>query len=120
MKTLTNIVVLAFLLSLGLGCQSTPTRVGQLLATTAVTVDDGMKGWASYVVLHNPPQQQQDSVRTAYNEYQVSMFAARRAYDTYLLTKDEGALNSALQILTQNRATLLNLISLLTIIKEAK
>lgn len=110
-----NLVLLGILIALITGCatqSSLQTKAGKFLTSTAVTVDAAMKGWATYVVLHNTPQEQQTGVRNAYATYQAAMMVATNAYTQAAVAKDmtlfSGASNNlvvAKTILVQQAST---------------
>jgi hypothetical protein len=92
-------------------CASTLSTTGKLLGSTATTVDEGMKGWATYVVLNKPPIQQENAVRDAYSKYQASMLTAKIAYATAAAEPTNTApLDIALKTLDASRIQLLLLI----------
>src|SRR5437870_6655809 len=110
MNKLTHIGSILALVYISFGCASTQDKSAKLLASTAVVVDATMKGWASYVVAGRATPAQEQSVRTAYSQYQQSMTIAQNAMIIMMNTKDQSAWTSASLALTQNKIALLNLI----------
>lgn len=104
-------LLLGLFLLTGSTCQNYENTTGKVLVTTAVTVDKTMQGWASYVVATGTTEAQQDGVRKAYSQYQASMDVAQKMYGTYMITKDQGSLEAALNVLANNKLALLNLIA---------
>lgn len=71
------------------GCVSVQDRAGKYLASTAITVDAAMRGYAAWVALHpGPPSPEQATVRAAYMNYQATMMIATNAYAAAVLSKD--------------------------------
>lgn len=104
------IILLAFLL----GCASFNTNAGKSLASVAVAVDTAMKGYASFVVINKPNQQQQNRVRVAYSQYQTAMDAAEKAYISLVKTGDRSAWLKASEALVASQSSLLALITQIT------
>lgn len=107
-----KIPLIAWLLAAGLagatvtGCQST----GKTLATTAQTVDAAMQGWAEYVAAGQASASDEARVKSAYQKYQTAFAAAKAIYDTGSTTNG-AALNSAVEILRAQRASLIALVN---------
>lgn len=106
MKNIVPFIALAFLL----GCASVQTNAGKLLATTAVTVDGSMQGWATWVNLNQATPDQETKVRDAYSKYQASMTVAKKAYNTLVTTGDQSAWLQASTVLEANQATFIALV----------
>jgi len=85
-----NLAPLVLLLAFLVGCSTTwEDTNGKLLVTTAQSVDSVMKGWATYVVILDPPESQQNRVKAAYQKYQTAFEASRKAYNVAATTKDQ-------------------------------
>ena len=104
-----NIVLLLTLVAplLFVGCQTS----GKFLATTVTTVDAAMKGWAEYVVIGGATEQQQMSVKAAYEKYQVAEQAAEAAYVAAAKYGDDQAWLAASAALQESRTALFTLIA---------
>ncbi len=106
-KLITALVALGLVLA---ACTTFKSTAGKTLASSALTVDAAMKGWATWVVKMNVPETQQSPVRDAYLKYQASMAVATNAYNTAVLTGDQTGWQQAQNILQNNQQALLNLI----------
>ncbi len=96
-------------------CASTLNNAGKTLASIASTVDEGMKGWATYVVINKPPINQEQAIRDMYSKYQSSMLIAKIAYATAAAEPtNTSALTVALSTLEASRFQLLGLIQSFT------
>lgn len=62
---------------------------GKLLASSALTVDASMKGWAAWVAQGHATAPQEAQVKTAYGQYQIALTTAQAAYTAAVATKDE-------------------------------
>lgn len=91
-------------------CASWQTTGGKLLTSTALTVDAGMKGWASWCESHAPTQAQYDEVGHAYVQYQAAFGAAKDAYAAAVTTGDQSVWVQASSALSASQANVLNLI----------
>lgn len=100
MKKFIMIPVVLALLALLPACATFKSNAGKTIASTALTVDAAMKGWAAYVVLNNVPADKQAPVRAAYVQYQLAMTAAKDAYVTLMTTGDQAPWNVAGPALT--------------------
>lgn len=103
MKKITLILTL-----LGLVACSSTDPGGRFLATTAITVDTAMKGWAGYVVLHNLAETNQIGIRNAYVDYQAAMVLATNAYTLSRLAKDPSLFSAPSNRLFSSRSSLVN------------
>lgn len=102
-------LMLCMLALVACGCRTvTP---GKILATTAVTADAAMQGWASYVSLGYATYQQETEVRKAYAQYQGSMKLATAAWRFYESTGEKDPWLAAAEGLQANQAALLALIA---------
>jgi hypothetical protein len=110
-------VVLACLL---VGCATTQNTAGRLLASTAITVDGTMQGWANWVVQGQATAEQETKVKAAYTKYQASMSAALAAYNTLAINGDKTVWEQAELVLTQNKTLLLELVKAFTTGMEVK
>jgi len=100
--------------SLVVGCKTTPqTTAGKLLASTAMTVDSTMKGWATYVAANHVPDEKQKSVKDAYQKYQLAMSVAAISYGT--MANGTNNWESASKALTASSTALTTLITSFTI-----
>jgi flavin-binding protein dodecin len=108
MKKLYSLILVLVLV----GCSTTSWQdaAGKVLATTALTVDATMKGWAYHVVNDSVPQNQQDSVKIAYAKYQLAMEAAKSAYVSAVTVKDSSVFEQAKQALLASSSALTQLI----------
>lgn len=77
-----NKIISSFLLVaiLATGCATYLENTGKTLASVAITVDGAMKGWASWVKTGHATQANEDSVKAAYEKYQLAMQTAEDAY----------------------------------------
>ena len=103
--------LIALLTLLVVGCASTQTTAGKLLASTAVSADAGMKAWAIWVANGQATPAQEVVVKSAYEKYQASMAIASAAYTQLATTTDKTAWQSAASVLQANQTALLNLIT---------
>jgi uncharacterized protein YcfL len=103
------IAIMALLLVVG--CASFQATSGKILATSAITVDASMKGWAIWVAKGQATDAQQAAVKSAYQKYQAAISIATGAYETAVTTGDQTAWKQAEIILTNNQTALVNLIS---------
>lgn len=110
MKTVISIIALAFLL----GCATFNDNAGKVLATTAQTVDSGMKAWGVYVAAKHIPPPQQMGVRKAYGNYQLAMAAAEKAYIEMVKTGDRSGWLKARDAMTASQSSLIALIQSIT------
>src|SRR6185436_177110 len=94
------------LLALLVGCATSwQNAAGKTLVTTSQTVDAAMKGWAMYVVISNPPVEQQSRVKMAYQQYQLAMDGALKAYNAAVTLQDQSVYvraSAALQASSRN------------------
>lgn len=104
------IAYLAIMAALLTGCTSLQSTAGKTLASTALTVDAAMQGWAAWVDKGQAAPDQQQNVRDVYAKYQASMDIAKTAYQTAVATGDQSGWLQAQRILQMNQAALLNLI----------
>lgn len=104
-NALAAIALTAFLL----GCASTQNTAGKLLASSAVTVDGAMRGWAAWVAQGQATDDQQAKVRTAYAQYQSSMAVAQASFNTLVATGDASNWEKASTVLTANQQALMAL-----------
>lgn len=102
-----GLVMLAFIV----GCASIQTNAGKLLATTAMTVDASMKGWAVWVAKGQAAPDEETVVKAAYEKYQTAMAIASNAYAVLVATKDQTAWTQAAATLTANAGNLTKLIT---------
>lgn len=117
-------VLLCLSLLLGTGCQTSPEQFAdKSLASTAITVDRAMQGWAAWVVVQraNPAADQAQLLRNegkvleAYTAYQAAARIARAAWASYSATRANApALDSALSALSASQANLVALVTTLT------
>jgi len=107
MKKLISLLLAAVSVVLITGC----ANVGKSLATTAVTVDSAMQGWATYVALGNATEEQEAQVKTAYAKYQASMRIARDAYVAAATAGNKDLYTSAAEVLEANQFALLSMLS---------
>lgn len=108
MNKLFSIVLLLSLICAG--CST----VEKSIATTAITVDSAMKGWATHVAMGKATPQDELRVKSAYINYQTSMRAVRAAYSAANIDKTmtaQEALEYSLKKLEENRVILLDLIN---------
>jgi hypothetical protein len=82
MRNIATAVALALLV---IGCVTTQNTAGKLLASTAITVDGVMQGWAAWVVQGQATPPQEVKVKFAYAKYQESMSA--KAFTTGMEVK---------------------------------
>lgn len=115
MKTLKLILPLLCILALMPACSTTKGNAAKTLASTALTVDAAMKGWAAYVVMNNVAVDKQQPVRVAYSQYQTAMAAARDAYVTWATTDAQDPWLIAQQALTAASSNLTKLIQQLSV-----
>lgn len=73
-------VLLALCGVLAAGGCATANAPGRVLATAALAVDAGMRGWAAYVGTGRATAEAEAQVRAAYVRYQAAEAAAERAY----------------------------------------
>ncbi len=90
------------------GCQT----VGKTLASTAVTVDAAMQGWATYVAMGNATAPQELQVKTAYLKYQASMKIAKDAYLAAETSGEDSIFDTAALVLENNAQALIALIQI--------
>ena len=111
--------LLALSALLAAGCTTTPQdAAGKTLITIQQTVDQTLKGWAKWVVLHENTtrpvaEATQARVQGAYEKYQAAMKVARTAYVSATSTNDPNALASALAAVTAAQAEIVQLVALL-------
>ena len=113
MRTVTNILAVAFL-AVMVGCATFQSNAGKLLASSALTVDAGMKSWAVWVAKGQATPAQEAQVKAAYQKYQVAIAIANDAYAKLAANNDQAAWTQAANILTANQAGLLQLITQFT------
>lgn len=104
-----NAIAAIALMALLIGCATTQDNAGKLLASSAVTVDGAMKGWAAWVAQGQATDDQQAKVRTAYAQYQASMSVAQAAFNTLVATGDASGWQKASTVLTTNQQALMAL-----------
>jgi hypothetical protein len=102
------------LIGLAPGCATWQSNAGKVLASTALTVDASMKGWATYVVKNNISDHQQAPVKDAYAKYQLAMTAAQSAYGAAVANGDQSGWVQAQAALTASSTALTQLIGSLT------
>ncbi len=107
-----NAIALAAALALFVGCASVQTNAGKLLASTAVTVDGAMQGWAAWVAQGRATADQEAKVKLAYSQYQASMSVAQAAFNTMVATGSQAGWSQASAVLTANQAALMSLTQL--------
>lgn len=93
------------------GCASFQVTSGKLLASSALSVDAAMKGWAQWVVAGQATTDQESAVKAAYQRYQVSMSLAQSAYTAAVATDDRTAFQRAADVLAANKQALVDLIT---------
>lgn len=108
---LSILVSLAAIVILFNACATWDQAAGKTLVTTAQSVDAAMKGWAMYVVMSNPPTNQQAEIKAAYIRYQASFDAALKAYNVTVVTKDQGPWQAASAALLSAQTSLLSIIT---------
>ncbi len=103
-----NLLLIAVALLLLGGCASFNNTAGKLLASTAITADKAMQGWATYVVINKVPDNDpsQVKVRAAYAKYQMAMAAAQAAYIGATSTGDKTIWGQAAAMLTSSASEL--------------
>lgn len=115
LKSIAPALAVAFLLASLIGCVSgcatTQTTAGKLLASTAITVDGAMQGWATWVAAGQSNPQQEAQVKAAYQKYQASMALASSAYAALAAGGDKTAWETAANLLTANQNALLAIIT---------
>jgi hypothetical protein len=113
LRWLTVTVCITMLLN---GCASNnwQTVVGKSLGTIAQSVDSAMKGWATYVVMNNVPDSDQQKVRNVYLQYQVAMQGAQRAYGAAVTANDQSIVTQAMTALSAAQSQILTLVSQLS------
>lgn len=106
-------IIAAIIVSCALtGCVSVQSTAGKMLASTALTVDASMKGWAQWVVAGQANADQETKVKAAYIKYQAAMNIAKNAYAELAANpSNQTGWQTASEILTNNRDALLALIS---------
>ena len=102
------------LLILALGCASFQTNAGKTLASTAITVDAAMKGWAKWADQNGRDPARDLSVRTAYVRYQMAMQVASSAYVRLAQSQDRSQWNTASANLLKESAAVLDIIKAFT------
>lgn len=115
MKTFLVALLCVLCASAFVGCKTSQIdTAGQVLATTAVSVDAAMKGWASYVTISGAAtREQQDNVRTLYAHYQSAFSIAQSAYVALATTGDASIWTRAAAALTQSKTALLDYLNLI-------
>lgn len=93
----------------GSGC-ATSNPEGRILASTAQTVDAGMKGWAIWVADARADAYSETRVKEMYGRYQLAMEGAQTAYIVWQKTGEKNAWERASITLKTTRDKLLNLI----------
>lgn len=114
MKTMKQFLSLLFVITLLVGCDGCSSTPAKLIATSSSTVDHAMKAWAVYVVDGKASAAQEAMVRDAKAKYDAAEDAAVKAYVSYTKSGDKLTWAVANDLLTKNKESLLNLITLLT------
>lgn len=106
--TIISLTVASFLSGCATRWQDT---YGKLLATIAQTTDSAMRGWATYVVVAKVPEANQQSIRSAYGQYQLAMTTAQAAYKASVASGDQTGIVAASAALRAAQAGLFTLIN---------
>jgi len=88
-KTITSLLITLTLLVINIGCVTTQSTAAKLIASTATTVDNAMKGWATFVVIHGVSEADQQPIRNAYATYQHAMLITKTAYSDLVSLGDK-------------------------------
>jgi hypothetical protein len=107
-------ITLAIGLALLVGCTTFTNSAGKVLASSAMTVDAAMQGWATWVSMGKAGPTQETQVKAAYQKYQVAIQTATLAYQAAVVSGDQTAWKQAETVLTQTQSSVLNLISQFT------
>jgi hypothetical protein len=109
-----NLALVAMLTFGLLGCATFETNAGKTLVTITSTVDKAMQGWAVWVSLGKATPQQQATVKSAYEKYQIAELAAEHAYASLVANKDKTAWTQAAALLTATQSDILAIITAIT------
>lgn len=107
------LMAVSLALAVGPGCQTSNTP-GRILASTAVTVDAGMQGWAQWVKTGQATDGDQAKVRAAYEKYQAAFGLALMAYEAATGETDQSGWERASAALRASQTELLALIESLS------
>lgn len=104
-------LLLALVLS---SCATFQGNAGKVLASTSQTVDAAMQSWAQYLKVNPLPPSRQYKVQKAYQNYQVSMAAAEKAYIALAKNGDKNGWQQASIALTASQAEIIAAITAIT------
>jgi predicted small secreted protein len=91
-------------------CNTVRGTGGKVIASTALSVDAAMKGWAQYVVSGKATPVQEQNVREYYRRYQIAILVAHDAYAQSVTSNDTTAFKQAIDVLNTQKAQIISLI----------
>ena len=91
-------------------CASLESNAYKIIGATAVSVDAAMNGWGDYVRAGKANSDEQNRVRSAYEQYQLAMKGTHSAIIAYRERGDKSILEIQLDILDATKNTLIELI----------